>query len=83
MSSMNSMTEGTSSSNSAPKLPKGEKYAEWKPLMEVHLQKVGANGVHKKPLEKAMWLQDEKDVEAWNQLELDQAMKGVGIICMV
>jgi len=49
MSSMNSMTEGTSSSNSAPKLPKGEQYAEWKLLMEVHLQKVGANGVHKKP----------------------------------
>ena len=41
--------------------------------MEVYLQRHGANGVHKKPLQKDMWLEDERNVEAWTQQELDQA----------
>lgn len=74
MSQMNSIMEGTSSSGgSAPKLLSGANYAAWRPNMEVYMQRHGANGIYKKPLEKDEWLQDEKDVEAWEQHELGQA----------
>ncbi|MGN6723527.1 MAG: hypothetical protein ACTHJM_13030, partial [Marmoricola sp.] len=59
----------------APRLQAGGVgYAAWKPLMDVHLQRTGADGIHTKPLTEAAWCAMVARDEAWKQEAFDAAL---------
>ena len=48
-------------------------YAEWKPQMEIHLQRIGAQGVHRRLLSRQDWEEDNQRVERWEEDKLEAA----------
>lgn len=48
-------------------------YAEWKPQMEIHLQRIGVHGVHRRPLTKEAWVADSQLVEQWEEDKIEAA----------
>jgi transposase InsO family protein len=60
----------------APRLQTGGVgYATWKPSMDVHLQRMGADGIHRKPLTEAVWKGMVVKDEAWKQEAFLAAMQ--------
>ena len=63
------------SAASAPKLREASSlaYAEWKPQMEIHLQRVGAQGVHRQAVTRDEWTADCEAVEQWEKEKFERA----------
>lgn len=62
----------------APKLRAGG-YAAWRPDMDVYLARIGANGAHKRKMEKAHWQRMVDQVQAWHEAALLEALADIGI----
>ena len=62
----------------APKLRTGG-YAAWKPDMDVYLARIGAEGAHKRKMEKEHWLKLVQQVQAWHEEAMAEALADIGI----
>lgn len=69
---------GAAAGTQAPKLRAGG-YAAWKPDMEVYLARIGAEGVHKRQMDKEHWLKLVQQVTLWQEEALAEALADVGI----
>lgn len=59
----------------APRLQSGGLgYAAWQANMDVFLQRAGAEGIHRKPLQEAAWVEMVRRVEEWSAEELNAAL---------
>jgi hypothetical protein len=66
---------------SAPRLRSAAgSYAAWQPDMDVHLARIGADGVHKRAITEEQWRKMEQQVQAWHDESLEQALVSFGII---
>ena len=57
----------------APRLRAGG-YAAWRPDMEVHLARIGADGAHKRRMTKEHWLTLVRSVETWKEEAMAEAL---------
>src|SRR4051812_39985646 len=62
----------------APRLQAGG-YAQWRPNMEVHLSRIGADGVHKKALSAELWKARSEAVVGWAEEAEDDAWSTLGL----
>src|SRR3954468_9117296 len=62
----------------APKLRAGN-YAAWKPDMDVYLERIGADGVHKRALTGDSWRKMALQVQSWSDEALAQALAAIGV----
>ena len=63
----------------APRLLSGGiGYAAWQANMDVFLQRAGAEGIHRKPLTEAAWMDMARRTEEWAAEALDAALALVG-----
>jgi hypothetical protein len=69
---------GAAASMQAPKLRAGG-YAAWKPDMDVYLARIGAEGAHKRKMEKEHWLKLVQQVQAWHEEAMAEALADIGI----
>jgi transposase InsO family protein len=54
-------------------------YAAWKPDMEVYLERIGADGVHKRAMTEEQWRKVALQVQSWNDEALAQALAACGV----
>lgn len=54
-------------------------YAAWKPDMEVYLERIGADGVHKRPMTDDHWRKMTLQVQSWNDEALALALAAIGV----
>jgi transposase InsO family protein len=54
-------------------------YAAWKPDMEVYLERIGADGVHKRTMTDEGWNKMILQVQIWNDEALAQALASIGV----
>jgi transposase InsO family protein len=69
---------GAAAMQAAPKLRAGG-YAAWRPDMDVYLARIGADGAHKRPMEKEHWLTLVRSVETWKEEAMAEALADIGI----
>ena len=69
---------GASGLSQAPRLRAGG-YAAWKPDMDVHLARIGADGVHKRAMSAADWQTMVDKLEQWKREEAAQYLADIGI----
>ena len=69
---------GAGALSTVPKLRTGG-YVAWRPDMEVHLSRCGADGAHKRKLEKEHWLKLVAQVQAWHEEAMAEALADIGI----
>ena len=62
----------------APRLMSGLGYATWRSNMDVFLQRAGAEGIHRKPMDEAEWKTLDKRVEDWSSEAFNAAVALVG-----
>jgi transposase InsO family protein len=53
-------------------------YAAWKPDMEVYLERIGAEGVHKRAMTDEQWRKMTLQVQSWNDEALALALAAIG-----
>ncbi len=61
-----------------PKLRAGG-YAAWRPDMDVYLSRIGADGAHKRKMEKDHWLKLVQQVNKWKEDAMADALADIGI----
>lgn len=54
-------------------------YAAWKPDMDVYLERVGADGVHKRTMTDDSWRKLALQVQSWSDEALAQALASIGV----
>jgi len=54
-------------------------YAAWKPDMDVYLERVGADGVHKREMADESWRKMSLQVQSWSDEALAQALASIGV----
>ncbi len=54
-------------------------YAVWKPDMDVYLERIGADGVHKRSLTGANWMKMSLQVQSWSDEALAMALASIGV----
>jgi hypothetical protein len=54
-------------------------YAAWKPDMDVYLERVGADGVHKRTMTDESWRKLALQVQSWSDEALAQALASIGV----
>jgi transposase InsO family protein len=54
-------------------------YAAWKPDMDVYLERVGADGVHKRAMTDESWRKLALQVQSWSDEALAQALASIGV----
>jgi transposase InsO family protein len=69
---------GAPAAAAVPRLRSGG-YAAWRPDMDVYLARIGADGAHKRAMEKEHWLQMVQQVHAWQEEATLQALADIGI----
>ena len=69
---------GAGAVGQAPRLRAGC-YAAWKPDMDVYLARIGADGVHKRPMSDADWNTLVEKLELWKSEEAAQHLADIGI----
>lgn len=69
---------GAGALTQAPKLRAGC-YAAWKPDMDVHLARIGADGAHKRAMSSADWKTIVEKLELWKHEEAAQHLADIGI----
>lgn len=71
---------GALSSAQAPRLRSTSgSYATWKPDMDVYLERIGAEGVHKRAMTHEAWRETALLVQRWSDEALVQALAAVGV----
>lgn len=55
-------------------------YAAWKPDMDVYLERVGADGVHKRTMTDDSWRKLALQVQSWSDEALAQALASIGVV---
>ena len=61
-----------------PKLRAGG-YAAWRPDMEVYLARIGAEGAHKRAMNKESWVKLVHQVQTWHEEAMAEALADIGI----
>jgi transposase InsO family protein len=71
---------GALQSAQAPRLRSAAgSYAAWKPDMDVYLERIGADGVHKRTLTDANWTRLSLQVQSWSDEALALALASIGV----
>ncbi len=65
---------GAGSAAAGPKLRSGAHYAQWRPDMEVYLERHGAHGVHTRVIDAKRWQAAQSTVRALDEAKLTAAL---------
>ena len=55
-------------------------YASWRPDMDVYLERIGADGVHKRVMTDDSWRRLALQVQSWSDEALAQALAAIGVL---